>query len=75
MSKKITSRDLLNYQPLDTLNPENLREICDKLVIVEINKGDNIFIQSSDGNITINAPAGQEYISIILTQDISQITL
>lgn len=45
MSKKITSRDLLNYQPLDTLNPENLREICDKLVIVDINKGDNIFIQ------------------------------
>ena len=45
MSKKITSRDLLKYQPLDTLNPENLREICDKLVIVEINKGDNIFIQ------------------------------
>jgi len=42
---KITSKDLLNYQPLDTLNPENLREICDKLLIVEINKGDNIFIQ------------------------------
>jgi flagellar basal body P-ring protein FlgI len=26
---------------------------------------DNIFIQSSDGNITINAPAGQKYVSII----------
>ncbi len=25
----------------------------------------NIFIQSADGNITINAPAGQEYISIM----------
>jgi hypothetical protein len=26
---------------------------------------DNIFIQSSDGSITINAPAGQKYVSII----------
>jgi flagellar basal body P-ring protein FlgI len=26
---------------------------------------ENIFIQSTDGNITINAPAGQEYISIM----------
>ena len=25
----------------------------------------NVFIQSSDGSITINAPAGQEYVSII----------
>ncbi|MES0327467.1 MAG: cyclic nucleotide-binding domain-containing protein [Gammaproteobacteria bacterium] len=45
MSTKITTRDLGNYHPLDTLNPENLREICDKLVIAEIHKGDNIFIQ------------------------------
>jgi len=26
---------------------------------------ENIFIQSTDGNITVNAPAGQEYISIM----------
>jgi len=26
---------------------------------------DNIFVQSSDGNITINAPPGQKYVSII----------
>ncbi|MHC4423235.1 MAG: flagellar basal body P-ring protein FlgI [Planctomycetota bacterium] len=26
---------------------------------------DNIFVQSTDGNITINAPAGQKYVSII----------
>ncbi len=26
---------------------------------------DNIFVQSSNGNITINAPSGQEYVSII----------
>ena len=45
MRTKITTRDLGNYHPLDTLNPENLREICDKLVIAEIHKGDNIFIQ------------------------------
>ena len=45
MSTKITQKDLSNYQPLNTLNPENLREICAKLVIVEIPKGDNIFIQ------------------------------
>ena len=45
MSNKITSKDLSHYHPLDTLTPENLREICDKLVIAEIHKGDNIFIQ------------------------------
>lgn len=45
MSTRITQKDLSNYQPLNTLNPENLKEICDKLVIVEISKGDNIFIQ------------------------------
>jgi len=45
MSTRITQKDLSNYQPLNTLNPENLREICSKLVIVEIPKGDNIFIQ------------------------------
>ena len=45
MSANITSKDLSNYHPLDTLDAENLREICNKLVIVEINKGDNIFIQ------------------------------
>jgi len=26
---------------------------------------DNIFVQSADGNITINAPPGQKYVSII----------
>ncbi len=26
---------------------------------------DNIFVQSADGNITINAPSGQQYVSII----------
>lgn len=45
MSIKITPRDLGNYQPLNTLNAENLREICNKLVICEVKKGDNIFLQ------------------------------
>ena len=27
---------------------------------------DNIFVESGDGNITINAPAGQKYVSIII---------
>lgn len=45
MSMKISPKELVNYQPLNTLNPENLREISGKLVIAEINKGDNIFIQ------------------------------
>lgn len=45
MSATITLRDLNNYQPLGTLNPENLKEIYTKLKIIEIPKGDNIFIQ------------------------------
>ena len=45
MSTTITSKDISNYHPLDTLNSESLREICGKLTIVEIKKGDNIFIQ------------------------------
>ncbi len=45
MSIKITLKDLSNYQPLNTLNPENLREICGKLKTMEISRGDNIFIQ------------------------------
>jgi CRP-like cAMP-binding protein len=56
MSTKITQRDLSNYQPLNTLNPENLKEICDKLTVVEIPKGDNIFIQgdSNDDHIFLH---------------------
>lgn len=45
MSATITLRDINNYQPLGTLNPENLKEIYTKLKIIEIPKGDNIFIQ------------------------------
>ena len=45
MSTDISYKELANYHPLDTLSADNLREICTKLVIVEIPKGDNIFIQ------------------------------
>ena len=45
MSTKITPKDLCNYEPLNTLNAESLREICNKLSIREINKGDNIFLK------------------------------
>ena len=45
MSTDISYKELANYHPLDTLSADNLREICTKLVMVEIPKGDNIFIQ------------------------------
>lgn len=45
MSTKIAPKDLKNFQPLNTLNPENLKEISNKLITAEISKGDNIFIQ------------------------------
>lgn len=53
MSKGISSTELKFYQPLDSLTSENLREISQKLKILEIPKGDNIFIQgdSKDDHI------------------------
>ena len=49
MSANITLKDLSNYQPLNTLNPENLREIYGKMKVVEISKGDNIFLKGDAG--------------------------
>lgn len=43
MSKKISFLDLNNYQPLDSLTPENLKEIAEKLEVTELKKGDAIF--------------------------------
>lgn len=43
MSNKISFLDLNNYQPLDTLTPENLKEIAEKLEVFEFKKGDNVF--------------------------------
>lgn len=45
MSKTISFLDLNNYQPLDSLTPENLKEIAEKLVVLEFKKGDPIFIE------------------------------
>lgn len=43
MSTKISFLNLNNYQPLDSLKPENLKEIAEKLDVVELNKGDAVF--------------------------------
>lgn len=45
MSSKIPPKELQNFQPLNTLTPENLKEISNKLTIAEISKGDNIFLK------------------------------
>lgn len=43
MSKKISFLDLNNYRPLDSLTPENIKEIADKLEVFEIKNGDPVF--------------------------------
>jgi len=43
MSKKISFLDLNNYHPLDSLTPENLKEIADKLEVFELKNGDPVF--------------------------------
>lgn len=43
MSKTISFLDLNNYQPLDTLTPENLKEIAGKLEVIELSSGDPVF--------------------------------
>ncbi|MCK4834438.1 MAG: cyclic nucleotide-binding domain-containing protein [Gammaproteobacteria bacterium] len=43
MSTKISFLDLNNYQPLDSLTPENLKEITEKLETFELKKGDTVF--------------------------------
>jgi len=43
MSTNISFLELNNYQPLGTLTPENLKEISQKLEIVELKKGDTVF--------------------------------
>jgi CRP-like cAMP-binding protein len=43
MSTKISFLNLNNYQPLDSLSPENLKEIAEKLDVLELNKGDAVF--------------------------------
>jgi len=43
MSTTISFLNLNNYQPLDSLTPENLKEIADKLEVCELTKGDTVF--------------------------------
>jgi len=50
MSSKITVQDLSNFTPLDTLMPDNKKEIVAKLKIMEIPKDDNIFLAGEKGN-------------------------
>ena len=45
MSIKITSRDIRQFEPLNALNPENVKEIASKLTVMELKKGATIFKQ------------------------------
>jgi len=53
MSTKISPRDLSQFQPLDSLNPEHLKEITEKLVVTEIAKGKTVFKKGdvNDGHL------------------------
>ncbi len=53
MSKTISFLDLNNYQPLDSLTPEDLKEIAEKLKVLELKKGDTVFKEGDkdDDNI------------------------
>ena len=43
MSVTISVLDLNKYQPLDSLTPENQKELTDKLDVVELKQGDSVF--------------------------------
>ncbi len=43
MATTISFLDLNNYQPLDTLTPENLKDIAAQLEVVELASGDAVF--------------------------------
>ena len=43
MSATVSFLDLNNYQPLDSLKPDNLKEIASKLEVFELSSGDVIF--------------------------------
>ena len=43
MSTTVSFLDLNNYQPLDTLTPDNLKEIAQKLEVIELKNGDIVF--------------------------------
>lgn len=41
----ISTQDLKFFQPLESLTADNLREIAEKMKVMDIPKGDNIFLQ------------------------------
>jgi len=43
MSRTISFLELNNFHPLDSLTPENLKEIADKLEVFELKEGDSVF--------------------------------
>lgn len=57
MSTTISLLELNNYQPLDTLSPENLKEIASKLDAVELEPGDTVFSEgdSDDRHIFLHS--------------------
>jgi len=50
MSTTISFLNLNNYQPLDSLTPENLKEIAEKLEVQELKKGDAVFKEGERDN-------------------------
>jgi CRP-like cAMP-binding protein len=59
MSIKITFKDINQYQPLDSLNPENVKEIASKLKIIERKKGETVFKQGDTDNDLIYLHQGK----------------
>jgi CRP-like cAMP-binding protein len=53
MSKQISITRLSKFEPLNSLNPENVKEIAAKLGVIEIPKGNNVFVKgdSNDDHI------------------------
>ena len=53
MAKQISITRLSKFEPLNSLNPENVKEIAAKLGVIEIHKGDNVFLKgdSNDDHI------------------------
>ena len=53
MNTTISLLDLNNYQPLDTLSPENLKEIASKLETAELEAGDSVFCEGDNDDRNI----------------------
>jgi CRP-like cAMP-binding protein len=50
MAKQISITRLSKFEPLNSLNPENVKEIAAKLGVIEIHKGDNVFMQGDSND-------------------------